>query len=59
MRKARFQMPQAGQRGNVDEVDRQIIAALQVNGRASNTQIASELGITEGTVRKRIDRLVA
>ena len=52
-------MPQAGERGNVDDVDRQIIAALQLNGRASNTQIASELGITEGTVRKRIDRLIS
>jgi Lrp/AsnC family transcriptional regulator for asnA, asnC and gidA len=42
----------------VDDLDRQIIAALQANGRSSNTQIATELGIAESTVRKRIDRLI-
>jgi Lrp/AsnC family transcriptional regulator for asnA, asnC and gidA len=42
----------------VDELDRLIIAALQANGRSTNTQIAAELGIAESTVRKRIDRLI-
>jgi Lrp/AsnC family transcriptional regulator for asnA, asnC and gidA len=42
----------------VDDLDRQIIAALQANGRSSNTQIATDLGIAESTVRKRIERLV-
>jgi Lrp/AsnC family transcriptional regulator for asnA, asnC and gidA len=42
----------------VDDLDRKIIELLQANGRASNTQIAAELGVTESTVRKRIDRLL-
>jgi Lrp/AsnC family transcriptional regulator, regulator for asnA, asnC and gidA len=51
----------SGQLGNalVDELDRRIIACLQASGRQSNTQIASQLGVTESTVRKRIDRLLA
>ena len=44
---------------DVDELDRRIIACLQVSGRQTNTQIAGELGVGESTVRKRIDRLLA
>lgn len=44
---------------DVDELDRRIIACLQESGRQTNTQIAGELGVTESTVRKRIDRLLA
>ena len=43
----------------VDELDRRIIACLQVSGRQTNTQIAGELGVGESTIRKRIDRLLA
>ncbi len=43
----------------LDEVDRQIVALLQRDGRASNVEIARELGLAEGTVRKRYERLVA
>lgn len=43
----------------VDELDRRIIAHLQESGRLSNTEIAARLGVTESTVRKRIDRLLA
>lgn len=43
----------------VDELDRKIIACLQANGRETNTEIAVKLGVTESTVRKRIDRLIA
>jgi Lrp/AsnC family transcriptional regulator for asnA, asnC and gidA len=42
-----------------DELDRQIIALLQQDGRRPNTDIANLLGVTETTVRKRIGRLVA
>lgn len=42
----------------MDETDRQIIESLQANGRRSNVEIARELGISEGTVRKRLDRLI-
>jgi Lrp/AsnC family transcriptional regulator for asnA, asnC and gidA len=43
---------------SVDEFDREIIALLQQNGRLSNVEIARTLGITEGTVRKRLERLL-
>ena len=43
----------------LDEVDRQIVAVLQRDGRTSNVEIARELGLAEGTVRKRYERLVA
>ncbi len=42
-----------------DELDRQIIALLQQDGRRPNTEIAQLLGVTETTVRKRIGRLVS
>jgi len=42
----------------VDKVDRQIIDLLREDGRRSNVEIARALGISEGTVRKRIDRLI-
>jgi Lrp/AsnC family transcriptional regulator for asnA, asnC and gidA len=41
----------------MDEIDRAIIARLQYDGRMPFTQIASELGISEGTVRQRVKRL--
>lgn len=43
----------------MDQLDRQIIALLQANGRRTNVEIARDLGVSEGTVRKRIDRLVS
>jgi Lrp/AsnC family transcriptional regulator for asnA, asnC and gidA len=42
----------------MDELDRRIIAFLQLDGRASNVEIARALGIAEATVRKRIERLL-
>jgi len=42
-----------------DELDRQIIALLQQDGRRPNTEIAQQLGVTETTVRKRVGRLVS
>jgi len=42
----------------MDQTDRQIIELLQANGRRSNVEIARQLGISEGTVRKRLDRLI-
>ncbi|MGE5602200.1 MAG: Lrp/AsnC family transcriptional regulator [Nitrososphaerales archaeon] len=43
---------------SVDDFDRQIIGLLQRDGRLSNVEIARTLGITEGTVRKRLERLL-
>ena len=42
-----------------DDLDRQIIALLQQDGRRPNTELAQVLGVTETTVRKRIGRLVS
>jgi len=41
----------------LDDLDRAIISFLQYNGRIPLTQIASELGTTEGTVRRRVKQL--
>ena len=43
----------------LDPVDRGIIAMLQKNGRLSNSAIARELGVSEPTVRRRINHLVS
>jgi len=43
----------------LDEFDRQIIALLQKDGRLPNVEIARSLGLAEGTVRKRLDRLLS
>jgi len=42
----------------IDDLDRSIIRALQADSRRSNVEIARDLGVAEGTVRKRLDRLV-
>ena len=42
----------------MDELDRRIIKLLQVNGRASNAKIAREVGVSEGTVRRRLRHLI-
>jgi Lrp/AsnC family transcriptional regulator for asnA, asnC and gidA len=42
----------------LDDVDRGIIAALQQDGRAGNSAIAEQLGVTEGTVRQRMKKLL-
>jgi DNA-binding Lrp family transcriptional regulator len=41
----------------IDELDRQLIAMLAGDARVSNRRIASDLGVTEGTVRCRVKRL--
>lgn len=41
----------------LDEVDEKIVALLKENGRASNQEIARQLGITAATVGARIRRL--
>lgn len=42
----------------IDKLDRKLIEELQKDGRKSYTELASKLGITEGTVRKRVRNLV-
>lgn len=42
----------------MENLDYSIIAQLQENGRRPFTEIARSLGVTEGTVRKRVSRLL-
>ena len=44
---------------DLDSVDLAIVGSLQEQGRTTNAHIARLLGVSEPTVRKRIDRLVA
>jgi Lrp/AsnC family transcriptional regulator, regulator for asnA, asnC and gidA len=46
-----------GRAQSVDRLDRQIIEALQANGREPFRQIAGRLGVSEATVRNRYARL--
>jgi len=41
----------------IDDVDRAIVEQLRINGRATNQQIAHELGLTATTVSARIRRM--
>jgi len=41
----------------LDALDRRIVDLLTVDARVSNRQIASQLGVTEGTIRGRINRM--
>ena len=42
----------------MDELDRKIVGILQQDGRASNAKIARQLGVSEGTIRRRLKRLL-
>lgn len=43
----------------LDSLDHQLISLLQHDGRASNVDLARQLGVSEATVRKRLDRLLS
>jgi len=42
----------------MDQLDRNIIAILEENGRASNARIARTVRVSEGTIRRRLKRLI-
>lgn len=42
----------------MDELDIEILSLLQQDGRKPYTEIAHELGVSEGTVRNRVYRLI-
>ena len=44
-------------RRKLDEIDQAIVTRLSRDARLSNGHIATELGVTEGTVRARIKRM--
>ncbi|HEX3359874.1 MAG TPA: Lrp/AsnC family transcriptional regulator [Solirubrobacterales bacterium] len=43
---------------NLDDLDRRLVGALKEDGRMSYTQLAERLGVTEGTARNRLSRLI-
>ena len=43
----------------MDAIDRQIIAALNEDGRAANAKIAKKGKVSEGTVRRRLKKLTS
>lgn len=43
----------------IDELDRKIIAMLQPDGRRPFTELSRALGVSEGTIRQRYQRLVS
>ncbi|MCC6949152.1 MAG: Lrp/AsnC family transcriptional regulator [Bradyrhizobiaceae bacterium] len=45
-------------RKKIDQLDSDIMEALQLDGRISNTDLARRLHVAEGTVRNRIDALL-
>ena len=42
----------------LDSIDNKILELLRQNSRTSNSDIADKIGLTEGTVRNRIKRLI-
>jgi Lrp/AsnC family transcriptional regulator for asnA, asnC and gidA len=42
----------------LDQIDCQMIELLQKDGRISNTDIAKKIGLSEATVRTRLNRLI-
>jgi DNA-binding Lrp family transcriptional regulator len=44
---------------HMDDTDRRIVAALREDGRASIATLSATLGLARGTVRTRIERMVA
>ena len=42
----------------MDELDREILSILRKDARTPYTEIADEVGTSEGTVRNRVEQLV-
>ncbi len=42
----------------MDQLDINIIDILQNDGRTSNARVARQVGVSEGTVRRRLNRLI-
>ncbi len=43
---------------NIDNIDLKIMSYLGENSRLSNRELGRRIGVTEGTVRNRLDRLI-
>ena len=48
----------SGKKRVLDQLDCQMIELLQKDGRISNTEIAKKIGMSEATVRTRLNRLI-
>ena len=48
----------SGKKKVLDQLDCQMIELLQKDGRISNTDIAKKIGMSEATVRTRLNRLI-
>jgi Lrp/AsnC family transcriptional regulator for asnA, asnC and gidA len=48
----------SGKKRGFDQLDCQMIELLQKDGRISNTEIAKKIGMSEATVRTRLNRLI-
>lgn len=57
LERVRSQEPDANGVHEISDVDFKIIAVLQIDGRKSFAQVASQLGIAESTVHTRVSRL--
>ena len=42
----------------MDDLDLKIVDVLRHDGRASNSGIARQMGVSEGTIRRRLNRLI-
>lgn len=42
----------------MDSTDQEILDILKEDGRASYTEIADQVGVSEGTVRNRVERMI-
>ncbi len=52
-------IPQPGRRPLLDDLDKRIIQALQLDGRRPYAQIGRQLKVPEATVRQRAERLIS
>lgn len=43
---------------SLDSLDRQLIAGLKLDGRMSYAELAGRLGVSEGTVKNRLTKLL-
>jgi Lrp/AsnC family transcriptional regulator for asnA, asnC and gidA len=43
----------------IDHIDKELVEILQEDARVTNADLAGQLGVSEATVRRRIDKLLA
>jgi Lrp/AsnC family transcriptional regulator for asnA, asnC and gidA len=43
----------------IDPLDRRIVDLLRVDGRRTYVELAEEIGVREGTIRRRLDQLIS